>query len=472
MHGGDEARDFLLGTTTEWEHWKDLLDPRFERHGAYLIPHGAVEWPTSGPWFVPDLPAADGPDAWHAEDALLVPLRASDGAAARHPLDRRAVRRPPAGRPQLEVLGAVAATPRSRSSTRRAPRRAVRHRAAVEHLLRVSSQLSTRSGAQEMFDAVCVAIRDALGFEKVMLFLPEVAGRRARPARHLRLAAGGARRAALRDARGARAAARPRAAARGLRPAARQAEALPLVPPALHGIYASAHQRPRAAGVGVALAGRPAARPRRRRRRRDLGRRPRRPPAADHRAPAGAARLRQPGQRRGRVRAPARAPAPPGRARPADRAAQPSRLRAAHRSSDLRSARRRRRCWSATSTTSSASTTRSATRPATRSCAASPTCCADHARLRRADAARRRGVRRPAARRRPRRGAGGRRAPAPRGARRVRRLPGLGLGLGRRRRVVARAGHRRRPHARRQPRPLRGQAPGPRPRGRPTTPRR
>src|SRR4051794_26546211 len=67
MHGGDEARDFLLGTTSEWSHWEDLLDPRFERHGAYLIPHGAIEWSNSGPWWVPDLPPGDGPDAWHAE---------------------------------------------------------------------------------------------------------------------------------------------------------------------------------------------------------------------------------------------------------------------------------------------------------------------------------------------------------------------------------------------------------------------
>jgi diguanylate cyclase (GGDEF)-like protein/putative nucleotidyltransferase with HDIG domain len=46
-----------------------------------------------------------------------------------------------------------------------------RHQTAVEHLLRVSAQITARASAEEMLDAVCAAIREALGFEKVMLFL-------------------------------------------------------------------------------------------------------------------------------------------------------------------------------------------------------------------------------------------------------------------------------------------------------------
>jgi diguanylate cyclase (GGDEF)-like protein len=238
MHGGDEARDFLLGTTSDWEHWQDLLDPRFERHGAYLIPHGAIEWPASGPWFVPDLPVGDAPDAWHAEDALLVPLRASDGAllgilSIDEPFSGR---RP--GEHQLEVLGAVAAHAAVAIEHAQDAEESLRHRAAVEHLLRVSSQLSARSGAQEMFDAVCVAIRDALGFGKVMLFLPGSPGGELVP-----LATCGWPAEAL--------AALPSATLEELAPLLDpalqregcillgQAEALPLVPPALHGIYAS-----------------------------------------------------------------------------------------------------------------------------------------------------------------------------------------------------------------------------------------
>jgi diguanylate cyclase (GGDEF)-like protein/putative nucleotidyltransferase with HDIG domain len=239
MHGGDEARDFLLGTTSEWSHWEHLLDPRFERHGAYLIPHGAVEWSNSGPWWVPDLPPCDGPDAWHAEDALLVPLRASDGAL----LGILSIDEPVSGRrpaePQLEVLGAVAAHAAVAVEHAQAAEESRRHRRAVEHLLRVSSQLSTRAGAQEMFDAVCVAIRDALGFEKVMLFLPDGPGGELVP-----LATCGWPAEALVGL--------PSATLEELAPLLDPAlqregcvllapeDALALVPPALHGIYTSA----------------------------------------------------------------------------------------------------------------------------------------------------------------------------------------------------------------------------------------
>ena len=239
MHGGDEARDFLLGTTSDWSHWEHLLDERFERHGAYLIPHGAVEWPDDGPWWVPDLPAEAGPDAWHPEDALLVPLRAADGGvlgilSIDEPLSRR---RP--GDAQLEVLGAVAAHAAVAIEHAQSAEESLRHRMAVEHLLRVSSQLSARAGAQAMFDAVCVAIRDALGFEKVMLFLPKAPGGELAP-----IATCGWPHEAL-DAM-------PSATLEELAPLLdpalerdgcillARAEALALAPTALHGVYASA----------------------------------------------------------------------------------------------------------------------------------------------------------------------------------------------------------------------------------------
>jgi diguanylate cyclase (GGDEF)-like protein/putative nucleotidyltransferase with HDIG domain len=50
---------------------------------------------------------------------------------------------------------------------------AARHRAAVEHLLKVSSELTTSTNRAEMLRAVCEGIRDALGFEKAAVFLDE-----------------------------------------------------------------------------------------------------------------------------------------------------------------------------------------------------------------------------------------------------------------------------------------------------------
>src|ERR671929_2205579 len=35
VHGSDEARRVLLGTSQSWERWQAMLHPRFERAGTY-----------------------------------------------------------------------------------------------------------------------------------------------------------------------------------------------------------------------------------------------------------------------------------------------------------------------------------------------------------------------------------------------------------------------------------------------------
>jgi diguanylate cyclase (GGDEF)-like protein len=114
-----------------------------------------------------------GPDAWSPADALLVPLTASDGRPLAFlsldgPLDGR---RPGDG--GVEVLSAVAAIAAGVIEHSQLAAEAARHRAAVEHLLRVSSELTTSSSRAEMLGAVCEGIRDALGFEKAAVFLDE-----------------------------------------------------------------------------------------------------------------------------------------------------------------------------------------------------------------------------------------------------------------------------------------------------------
>ena len=48
-----------------------------------------------------------------------------------------------------------------------------RHRAAVQHLLRVSARLTGRRSVEEMLFAVCGGIREALGFQRVIVALTE-----------------------------------------------------------------------------------------------------------------------------------------------------------------------------------------------------------------------------------------------------------------------------------------------------------
>ena len=180
VHGSDEGRRVLLGTARSWESWQALLDPRFERGGAYLIPEGEFEWDTKGTVsYVPPaagrlVPAEDhaGED-WHPEDALLVPMRAATGRL----LGVVSVDDPIGGhRPsdaQLEVLSAVCDHAALAVEHAQATAEADRDRAAVQHLLRVSARLTGRRSVEEMLLAVCGGIRDALGFRRVIVSLTD-----------------------------------------------------------------------------------------------------------------------------------------------------------------------------------------------------------------------------------------------------------------------------------------------------------
>jgi diguanylate cyclase (GGDEF)-like protein/putative nucleotidyltransferase with HDIG domain len=172
---GDDAaaREALLGEHVDPAQLARLLDERFRRHDAYLVPHDQFDFESTGMTWVTGTAGAPGPDAWHPDDALLVPLIASDGRplaflSLDDPVDGR---RPGDG--ALEVVSAVAAIAAGVIEHAQLAAEAARHRAAVEHLLRVSSELTTSKSRAEMLDAVCEGIRDALGFEKAAVFLDE-----------------------------------------------------------------------------------------------------------------------------------------------------------------------------------------------------------------------------------------------------------------------------------------------------------
>ncbi len=80
VQGSQAAREALLGGITTADGWAPLLDPRFDVKGAYFVPAGGFDWTIhTEPSFVPELRMLDHQDAWRPEDALFVPLRASDG---------------------------------------------------------------------------------------------------------------------------------------------------------------------------------------------------------------------------------------------------------------------------------------------------------------------------------------------------------------------------------------------------------
>jgi hypothetical protein len=77
--GDDDARTTLMGTASPWSEWEPVMGPEFARQGAIWLPAGAADWGDRIPTWTPSMSPVPGPDGWHPEDMLLLPLRGQDG---------------------------------------------------------------------------------------------------------------------------------------------------------------------------------------------------------------------------------------------------------------------------------------------------------------------------------------------------------------------------------------------------------
>ena len=168
VHGSEEARTVLLGRVRTIEEWSRLLADRFLRRGAYHVPAGQFDWSSAGQAYIPDVPAGTGDDAWDPEDALFLPMRHHDGhLLGILSVDVPVSRRRPADE-ELDVLVSVADHAALAVQAAQEDAEAVRHRLALQQLLQVSSRLTAQPSVEEIMSDVCVAVRDALGFQNVM----------------------------------------------------------------------------------------------------------------------------------------------------------------------------------------------------------------------------------------------------------------------------------------------------------------
>ena len=114
-----------------------------------------------------------GPAGWHPGDELFVPLERSDGEIVGilsfgDPIDGL--------RPtdeKLRVAVSLAAHAALALETAQEREQWERYQRGLEELLRVSSQLPQTVTTDAMLESVCAAIRDALGFDKVLIQLVE-----------------------------------------------------------------------------------------------------------------------------------------------------------------------------------------------------------------------------------------------------------------------------------------------------------
>jgi two-component system cell cycle sensor histidine kinase/response regulator CckA len=175
LHGSADGRGQLLGATRPAEEWHRLLDPAWECGGAYLVPHGAFDRSTAATV----LPG--GVEEWQPDDALFVPLR--DGASGL--IGIVSVDEPESGkRPDvaaLSVLVRLAAHAARAIEATQANEAALRHQKALEALFALSATMNATSSVDEVLQAVCDGIRDALGFELVVVELTDETTDRYRP---------------------------------------------------------------------------------------------------------------------------------------------------------------------------------------------------------------------------------------------------------------------------------------------------
>ena len=170
--GSEESVRELVGKSSPRSTWVPLLDERFARRGAYFVPGGEFDWDGMGlESYVPRIPPSDDPDAWTAEDALFVPLRDPKGLL----IGVISVDEPDTGRrPTDDEIDALVAIARHAGLALRMAQDTasdMQHQRMLEGILEVSAQVAEAEDPEDILQAVCDGIRDALGFEKVVIEL-------------------------------------------------------------------------------------------------------------------------------------------------------------------------------------------------------------------------------------------------------------------------------------------------------------
>jgi PAS domain S-box-containing protein len=184
VHGSEAARAALFGATAGREDWALLLDDQYRRGDAYFVPADADVW--SGlegriARHLPELEPGDGAEMWRPGDALLVPFSRRVGG----PFGIVAVADPVSGlRPgarEVEALVSRAQLTARVVESRLAEEHNERHRRALEHLIRVSSELVRGHSTDAVLGLVCEGIADALGFGHVVIEMADRDADRYRP---------------------------------------------------------------------------------------------------------------------------------------------------------------------------------------------------------------------------------------------------------------------------------------------------
>ncbi len=169
--GSEASRAELEGTAVASKVWQRLFDNHEQRlPGVFFLTQDSDFWEHLDHTHTPDIPESDDPDAWRADDGLMVHLADASGA----PLGFLSMDEPMSGRrpgdADLRLLRAICShAEQALESARKNEWAAANHR-MLSQLLEVSPALSASSTAIDLFSAMGDTIVPHLGFERVAVY--------------------------------------------------------------------------------------------------------------------------------------------------------------------------------------------------------------------------------------------------------------------------------------------------------------
>jgi diguanylate cyclase (GGDEF)-like protein len=169
--GSEESHAVLDGTRAPSATWTRLFTT--ERQllpGVFFLTREAAFWQDLDNVYTPPLPDTDDPDAWRADDGLIVFLRDAAGT----PLGFLSVDEPDNGkRPSeddLRLLRAICSHAEQALVSARRNELAGENERMLSQLLAASPALSACSTPRELLETVCDTVVPDLGFERIAAY--------------------------------------------------------------------------------------------------------------------------------------------------------------------------------------------------------------------------------------------------------------------------------------------------------------
>jgi diguanylate cyclase (GGDEF)-like protein len=169
--GSEESRVALEGKAAPSETWDRLFSCEQQAlPGVFLLDETSTFFDGVEDVFVPDIPPSDDPDAWKANDGLIVFLREPSGT----PLGFVSMDEPASGRrpteDDLRLVRAICSHAEQALCAARRNERAIENGRMLSQLLGASPALSACATTLVLLETACDMVVPELGFERIAAY--------------------------------------------------------------------------------------------------------------------------------------------------------------------------------------------------------------------------------------------------------------------------------------------------------------